>query len=137
MSTPAINLLTIGRIARESGLSPDTIRYYERRELIERPERSSGGYRLYDRRILERLRLIHRARSMGLSLAEIHLIFSVKAHANCAFVRGLVGKKIEEVDARITALISFRDTLFDYRSRCERALERREDHCPFFSDYDD
>lgn len=62
--------LTIGRLATEAGVPADTIRYYESVGLLPPPARSEAGYRLYPRAELRRLRLIRRAKLLGLSLAE-------------------------------------------------------------------
>jgi MerR family transcriptional regulator, copper efflux regulator len=130
-------MLTIGRAARESGLTSDTLRYYERRRLIQRPRRSSGGYRLYDERTLERLRLIRHARSIGFSLDEIASLFAKRSRvAECASVRDLLGRKIEELDERIAAMTQFREALIGYRARCDRALAKHA-RCPLFDSDDD
>jgi len=131
------DLLTIGKAAQESGLSSDTIRYYERMSLLQHPRRSKGGYRLYDDRALERLRLIGRARSIGFSIDEIRLLFARRAGgAECANVRDLLGLKIEELDERIASMSRFRDALAEFRSRCDRALSRNARHCPVLDDRD-
>src|SRR5579863_9321652 len=105
------NFLTIGKAARESGLSSDTIRYYERLRLVRQPRRSRGGYRLYDDQALQRLRLIRRARAIGFSLQEVRAIFARTPAADCASVRALLGQKLEELDERIAAMTHFRNAL--------------------------
>ncbi|UDY34149.1 MerR family transcriptional regulator [Dermatobacter hominis] len=62
---------TIGRLAEAAGVNVETIRYYERRGLIDQPERSPQGYRHYDDAALWRLSFIRRAKDLGFSLAEI------------------------------------------------------------------
>ena len=64
-------LLQIGEVARESGTPVDTIRYYEKTGLIEKPSRSEGGFRKYARESVEKLRFIRKAQSLGFSLREI------------------------------------------------------------------
>jgi DNA-binding transcriptional MerR regulator len=131
-------MLTIGRAARESGLTSDTLRYYERRRLIQRPRRSRGGYRLYDERALNRLRLIRHARSIGFSLDEIAAIFARRnGVAECANVRELLAGKIEELNERIAAMMQFRAALAGYRSRCDRAIAHNARVCPLFDGDDD
>jgi DNA-binding transcriptional MerR regulator len=118
-------MLTIGKAARESGLTPDTVRYYERLRLIERPRRSNGGYRLYNERALERLRFIRHARSLGFSLDEVGALFvQHSSGAKCVKVRELLESKIVEIDRRVVALTQFRTSLVEYRSRCDRAIAR-------------
>ena len=53
--------MQIGRVAQNTGLSIDTIRFYEKQGLVHAPQRSSGGYRVFDERDVERFRFIGRA----------------------------------------------------------------------------
>jgi len=62
-------VLTIGEMSAELNLNPKTIRYYEEVGLLPEPRRSESGYRLYSRKEVERLRLVKRAKLLGLSLA--------------------------------------------------------------------
>jgi MerR family copper efflux transcriptional regulator len=62
---------TIGRAAERAGLSVDTLRYYEREDLLPSPRRTAARYRLYDQAAIDRLRFINRAKSLGFTLAEI------------------------------------------------------------------
>lgn len=62
---------TIGRLAEAAGVNVETIRYYERRGLIDQPERSEQGYRHYDDAVLWRLSFIRRAKDLGFTLNEI------------------------------------------------------------------
>jgi hypothetical protein len=63
--------LKIGELARQTGLSIKTIRYYERRGLLEQPPRAQGGYRLYGPEEVARLRFVQRAKLLRLTLEEI------------------------------------------------------------------
>ena len=63
--------LTIGKIATLADISPDTLRYYERERLIAPAAKSPGGYRLYERDALRRIRFIKQAQQCGFNLAEI------------------------------------------------------------------
>jgi DNA-binding transcriptional MerR regulator len=63
--------LRIGELARASGLTPDTLRYYERLGLLAAAQRTAGNFRAYDAATLDRLRFIKTAQSHGLSLREI------------------------------------------------------------------
>jgi DNA-binding transcriptional MerR regulator len=66
--------LTIGHLARESGMNLETVRYYERRGLLPKPPRSASGYRLFPIEATQRLRFIQRAKELG---------FSLKRSGNC------------------------------------------------------
>jgi DNA-binding transcriptional MerR regulator len=63
--------LTIGQVAKTSGVSAKTIRYYEQIGMLPAPRRAPSGYRLYDQPGVERLQLIRRARSLGLPLQQL------------------------------------------------------------------
>jgi MerR family transcriptional regulator, mercuric resistance operon regulatory protein len=63
--------LKIGELARQTGLSIKTIRYYERRGLLEQPPRTQGGYRLYGPEEVARFRFVQRAKLLGLTLERL------------------------------------------------------------------
>jgi len=110
--------LTIGELAGELQLNPKTIRYYEDVGLLPEPRRSESGYRLYSRYEIERLRLIKRAKILGLSLAEIRELVAYAIDGRCNVMEdrlfSLVKTKLEEVDQKIEELVIFRDNLRSY-----------------------
>ena len=63
--------MTIGHLAKEAGVNVETIRYYQRRGLLEEPEKPIGGHRRYPRVALDRIAFIRRAQKLGFSLAEV------------------------------------------------------------------
>lgn len=77
--------MTIDRVAEAAGVSVDTLRFYERRRLIAKPQRSLSGYRIYSGEVLDRLRFIHDAKRLGFSLREIRELLSlgVKSTLEC------------------------------------------------------
>jgi len=68
---PAPRVVTIGQVARATGVAAKTIRYYEQIGVLPTPSRTAAGYRQYDQRAVQRLRFIRRARSLGLPLREL------------------------------------------------------------------
>src|SRR4029453_8113286 len=64
-------LFKIGEVARRAGVGVETLRFYERSGLLNRPARTEGGYRLYDAETLKTLEFIRRAQSLGFTLEEI------------------------------------------------------------------
>jgi len=127
------NELKIGELASAAGVSPDTVRYYERLKLLPRAGRSQAGYRLYTEQDLELLRFIKQAQSLGLSLSEIKEILPGRgaSFAECRRVRDLLSSKIAQLDAKIAEMRSFRKTLAAYLRECEEALAgKRGSHCP-------
>ena len=105
--------LTIGRLAKEAGVNLETVRYYERRGLLQRPPRSASGYRLFPLETARRLRFIRRAQELGFSLTEIRELLSLRVSPNAksADVRKRAETKIADIDAKIKSLDSMKTTL--------------------------
>jgi len=126
--------LRIGSLAKSSGVSRDTLRYYERGRLLPRALRCEGGFREYDTKVLHWVRFIKQAQAHGLTLKEIRDLVSHEADAGrqrCRYVRDLLARKVIELEARQRELDAFCGTLRDYLHMCDRALERRtEVECP-------
>ena len=105
---------TISRAAERAGVGVETIRFYERRGLIEQPMRPrSGGYRFYDDTVVERIRFIRQAQELGFSLREITELLSLRADpaADCGDVRVQAVAKREEVDRKMAQLQHIRAAL--------------------------
>ncbi|MBI4304531.1 MAG: MerR family transcriptional regulator [Chloroflexi bacterium] len=113
--------VTIGQLACELNLNPKTIRYYEEVGILPEPQRSESGYRLYSGVEIERLRLVKRAKLLGLSLAEIKEIVRYAVDGRCGLLEdrllSLVEAKLSEIDQRIKELIAFRGDLQRYHSK--------------------
>ncbi|HXG93034.1 MAG TPA: heavy metal-responsive transcriptional regulator [Blastocatellia bacterium] len=125
--------LTVGQLASAAGVSADTVRYYERLNLLPPASRTRAGYRLYTESDLERLRFIKQAQSLGLSLDDIRMLLpgSEAGLAECRRVRDLLISKLEELDARLGEMRAFRRRIVAYLKECEQALAgKREDRCP-------
>jgi DNA-binding transcriptional MerR regulator len=107
------NRLKIGEVARRSGLSIDTLRFYERQGLLGRPARTETGYRLFDESILDQLEFVKKAQALGFSLAEIARVTAEKAagQSPCAEVREIVRARLAELDARLAELKRYRREL--------------------------
>lgn len=109
-SAPAVAAsLTVAQLARSVGLTPDTVRYYERAGLLHPPERTQAGHRRYDDTAVDRLRFIQGAQRLGLRLHEIKTLLEVRDTGTCPCqpANGLLRHHITEVDgelARLTAL---------------------------------
>ncbi len=113
-------VLTVGELARELNLNPKTIRYYEEVGLLPNPRRSESGYRLYSAHEVERLRLVKRAKLLGLSLAEIKELVEYAVDGRCNALERrlltLVEVKLGEIDQKIRDLTTLREDLTRYRS---------------------
>ncbi|BBX38683.1 MerR family transcriptional regulator [Mycobacterium simiae] len=101
--------LTIGEVARESGVAATTLRYYEQIGLLPTPTRQ-GGQRRYDDAVLARLEVIRLCKSAGFALDEIQLLFADDAPGRPAS-RALAEAKLAEIDAQMAALARARDVI--------------------------
>src|SRR6266536_1583125 len=95
--------LNVSTLARQVGIRPDTLRYYERVGLLPPPLRSPAGYRQYDPAIVERLRFIRGAQQFGLRLREIADLLAVRDRGACpcGHAEALVRQRISELDAEM------------------------------------
>jgi len=98
--------LRIGQIAERAGVGVETVRFYERRGLLDEPPRTASGYRAYPVGSVERLRFIRRTQGLGFSLAEIRQLLGLypeSRHA-CGTVQTQVEEKLAEVETKIRNL---------------------------------
>jgi MerR family mercuric resistance operon transcriptional regulator len=121
--------LTIGEVATRVGIGVETVRYYERRGLIEEPPRRPSGYRAYSAEAVRRLRFIRRAKALGFSLREIGDLLELEAGGagRCRDVRRQVASKLADLDARLADLQRMRRALAALAAACERSGRAR---CP-------
>lgn len=112
---------SIGQIAKQSGVSVETIRYYEKEGLIEEPERKESGYRQYNGDAIARLSFIQQAKELGFSLKEIGELLSIKSDANtvCSDVKQLAQEKLGDIECKIKML-----------QRMRKSLKKLIDVCP-------
>lgn len=105
--------MTVSKIAAEAGLSADTVRYYERIGLLERPARTPAGYRIYDGDVLQRLQFVKGAQRLGLKLAEIRELLEIRDRGlcPCGHADGMLRNRITELDSEIQQLTSLRAEL--------------------------
>ncbi|MDY6785935.1 MAG: heavy metal-responsive transcriptional regulator [Cyanobacteriota bacterium] len=99
--------LKIGQVARQSGLSVKTIRYYEQLGLLApNVERSRSGYRLFQPSIFNRLAFIKRSQALGLSLNEIRDILEIRDRGElpCEAVKARLLEKLQQIHEQIQAL---------------------------------
>ena len=115
-----MEMMTIGQLAAEAGLDVETIRFYERRQLIEQPRRPQSGFRKYDESAIQRLAFIKQAQDLGFSLSEIRelLALRVDPRTSCADVRARAESKISDVEKKIDALNRMRAALVAITKSC-------------------
>jgi len=125
-----VKLHSIGETARLTGLSRDTLRYYERLGLLTDVGRDAGGRRLYGERHLAALGFIRRAQSMGFSLDEIARLLQFRRDPRNARAeaRALTRAKLDEIETRLEELTRLRDELRLLLNLCGCADAQAE--CP-------
>lgn len=120
--------LQIGKVARQTGLSVDTIRFYEKEGLLREPRRSEGGYRLYGEPDIQHLLFVRKAQELGFSLAEIRelaLIEDERTEA-CTHVRDLIEQRLGTVHGKIADLQILEGRLNEALAKCRQALSHDE-----------
>ena len=122
----------IGKVTRLTGLSADTLRYYERLGLLAPIYRTAAGIRLYSDADISRLRFIQRAKTMGFRLDEIGRLLEMRADPQHARdeVRQLTRRKLQEVERRLADLETLRRELTLLVNLCQGA----EGGCPIIED---
>lgn len=109
---------SIGTLASAADVSVETVRFYERRGLLEQPERPGAGYRRYGDDALERLRVIRRAKDLGFTLAEIAELLVAAESGSAAAVLRAATATLARVDAEIAELSARRDRLEQLAVTC-------------------
>ena len=113
--------MTISKSARQAGVGVETIRFYERRGLIQQPRKPDGiGFRVYPEETVQRIRFIRQAQELGFSLKEIDELLSLRADpsTDCADVRTRAQTKLEDVNEKITRLAAIQSALQGLISAC-------------------
>ncbi|MFU9139138.1 Zn(2+)-responsive transcriptional regulator [Erwinia tasmaniensis] len=114
-------MFKIGQLAKLANVTPDTIRFYEKQQMMDHEIRTEGGFRLYSDNDLQRLKFIRYGRQLGFSLEAIRELLSIRvdpAHHTCEESKGIVKKRLKEVEAMIAEL-----------QNMQRSLQRLNDAC--------
>lgn len=111
--------LTIGKLAREAGVGIATVRYYQKRGLVDRPAKpGEGGFRHYGEGDIGRIRFIKRAQHMGFTLAEIAKLSCLLEDGDCSGARILAENKRRSVESQLATLGEVRAALTDLLVDC-------------------
>ncbi len=113
--------MTISKIANEAGVGIETVRFYERKGLINQPPKPSiGGYRVYPAEAGERIRFIRQAQELGFSLREIEELLSLRMDpkTDCADVRERAQVKLDEITQKIAAMKGIQTALEKLLTGC-------------------
>jgi len=106
--------MRISELAKRTGLSAHTLRFYEKQGLVSHNSRSEGGYREYDETDLRRVEFVRTARNVGFSLEDIAMLLSIRVDKDshsCEQVAEITRRKLNEVNERLGELESMKKTL--------------------------
>ena len=126
------NVFTIGEAAARAGVSPDTVRYYERQGALPRPLRTAGGYRLYSEDVVDRIRLVKNAVTFGFAVKELAGFLKAcdAGHPPCQRVRRAGDELLTAMERRLEEMTAARDQMRRVLERWDRALERTPPDAP-------
>jgi MerR family mercuric resistance operon transcriptional regulator len=116
----AMTLLGIGQLAKRTGVTVETIRFYEKRGLVAAPQRSDAGYRRYGPETVKRIRFIQRAKELGFTLSDIGELLALRQEpgSGCADIKLRATYKIEQVDQKMADLARIRAALARMILKC-------------------
>jgi MerR family copper efflux transcriptional regulator len=128
--------MRIGQMSKQTGVSIDAIRFYERNRLLAAPTRSEGGFRLYSSDDLSALQFIRSLQTLGFSLNEIRDFVSLRTNdlRACSAVRKMLDHKLQDIHAKRIALAKLEDELKAALTKCNAQLKRprgkKNGRCP-------
>jgi len=115
-----MSFLSIGKIAQQAGVSVETIRFYERKGLIDEPRRKDSGYRQYLQEDVKKLVFIQHAKTLGFSLKEIKDLMSLQADTSTTSreIKSVAQAKLEDIEDKIRMLQEIQSTLKGLVDKC-------------------
>ncbi|MFQ3250576.1 MerR family transcriptional regulator [Glaciecola sp.] len=120
-------MYTISKLAKESNVGVETIRFYERKGLLEQPIKPMQGYRQYTEQALSRVLFIKRAQYLGFTLAEISSLLILSA-SNCEDVQQLAEQKLAVIEDKLRDLLNLKESLVSLVSDCKNNPSDKD--CP-------
>jgi MerR family transcriptional regulator, copper efflux regulator len=125
-------LIRIGELAKQTQLSPDTLRHYERLGMLPCATRTPSGFRLYAADASRRVRTIQAALALGFKLREVAQLLQARAAGRppCRAARRIAGERLEEVELELARLAQLRDVLRKVVARWDERLLETEPGAP-------
>lgn len=111
--------LTIGRLARAANVGIETIRYYQRRELLPMPDNTGSTFRIYPLELVDRIHFIKRAQELGFSLDEVATFLRLADGADRKAIRKVATDRLGEIRAKIADLQRMENVLSRLVQDCE------------------
>lgn len=128
-----ITTFKIGEVASRADINKETVRYYEKRDLIPRPDRRRSGYRIYTQRHIDQIRFIKRAQELGFTLNEIRELLELRINEDttCSDIKKEAELKYGDVQKKIKDLVRIKEILIDLIDSC--AGEGAKGDCPILN----
>ncbi len=128
---------TIGQVALNAGVGVETVRFYERKGLIEQPPRKGKAYREYPAETVRRIRFVVHAKQLGFTLREILGLLSLRSHSveSCDSIKEQAEMKIANIEERIRGMRRMLSTLRKLTQACENREPTAE--CPLWDVLDE
>ena len=136
MSRTSVDRLRIGEVAAQAGVNVQTLRYYERRRLLEKPKRAASGYRAYEPETVRVIRFIKRAQDLGFTLNEVKDLLGLRdaQGPRRSAVRELAAARMKDIDQKVARLQAMRGAL---RALVESCACDDSPRCPIIEALDD
>jgi MerR family mercuric resistance operon transcriptional regulator len=122
---------TIGKLAKEAGVGVETVRFYERRGILQQPRKPQQGYRTYSDRDLVTIRYIKEAQGLSFTLSDAQTLIARAENDTtgfCASVRAVARKKLQDTRKQIAELHALESRLEKFLVDC--AANKGEKNCP-------
>ncbi len=128
--------VTIGQLAKMAGVHVQTVRYYERRNLLQPTARKASGYRMYGDDALKRLRFIKNAQALGFTLREVNELLNLRVSsvARCGTMQVKAQAKLRQVEAKTRDLLALSRALKRLIRSC--LAGQPTEHCPILQTLD-
>lgn len=129
--------LTTGKLAALAGVNIQTLRYYERRGLLQKPPCRPSGYREYSPEAVKLIRFIKHAQQLGFTLSEIQELLRLRQDrtGSCSQVRASAQTKMADIDRKVRSLQAMKKALSVLVASCKTDRSRRE--CPILEALDE
>lgn len=111
--------MTIGKLAEAAGVNIETIRYYQRRGLLEEPRKPLRGHRRYAPEQANRVRFIKRAQALDFTLAEVGALLTLNAACACTETLALATRKLALIEKKMADLAAMRQVLGGLVQQCD------------------
>ncbi len=119
----------IGEVASRANVNKETVRYYEKRGLITKPDRRQSGYRIFTERHIDQIKFIKRSQKLGFTLTEIDELLDLRLNKNetCGKVRQKASEKLSDINQKIEDLTSMSQVLKELIEDCK--TDKAQEEC--------